>query len=105
MSQAEWSALYEKFGVETKNSAGPLHCEPFAYMAAMAKASELPTSSVAVSLSAASDDYSRVRLTVTIKCPCVTADAPIKFITEAAFLLARRMVNEGAASLGIPPVE
>lgn len=99
-----WKTLYEKYGVQPVQHQGVLVEDPFSSLAAQARqyAPTCPSSRVSVSLATASDDYSRQKLSVTITCPCPSSEQHISMTTEAAFLLARRMLNEGAESLNLP---
>lgn len=88
----------------TTQHEGPLDYDPFYRMAMLARTVEGPPASVSVLLSIASDDYSKTRVTVTVTCPCPSTESSIAFTTEAAFLVAKRMVNQGAAAIGLPPI-
>lgn len=104
MNTGVWTQLFERYGVPTQQSAGPLDMDPFYTMAKQAR-EMVPTAEparVAISLSTASDDYSKQRFTVTITCPCPSTEAHISFLTEASFILAKRMVNQGADAVGLP---
>lgn len=78
--------------------------DPFFRMAYLSRTSEAPASSVSVLVSTASSDYSKDRVTVTVTCPCPSSEGSIMLTTEAAFIVAKRLLNQGAAALGLPPV-
>lgn len=100
-----WKYLFEKFGMLTQQAAGPLELEPFRTMAAQAREEDTPCAVVTVSTSTASADYSKQRITVSVSVPCPATEAHISFTTEAAFLTARRLLNDGADSVGLPRLE
>jgi hypothetical protein len=100
-----WHALYEKYGISPQQSGGALEEDPFRLMAQQAHFAEQKgelTSTVAVLLSTASEDYSKQRYTVTLTCPCPSAEGTLSFTTEACFITGRRLLNEGAAAAGLP---
>jgi len=100
--QPMWKYLYEKFNMLPQQAAGVLQLDPFHTMAEQARTSEEPPAIVTVTASTASDDYSKQRITVTVSAPCPSTEAHVSFLTEAAFLTARRLLNEGADSVGLP---
>lgn len=108
MNAATWSAFFERYGVQPLHQSGELLSEPFQWLAAEARRTELavgPASSISVTASTASMEYSRARISVTVSCPCPSTEVGITMATEAAFILARRMVNEAAGASNLPPLE
>jgi hypothetical protein len=97
--------MFERYGMAPEVQGGPLAFDPFAQMAKLAHIQqEAAPASVSFSLSTASADYSRARVTVTITCPCPSTEACISFTSEAAFIIAKRLVNQAADALELPPV-
>jgi hypothetical protein len=84
------------------NMGGQLTDDPFRIMAMQAHAAGIPSASVTVSASTASEDYSRNRVTVTVNAPCPPTEAHVSCTAEAAYILARRLVNQMADDIGIP---
>jgi hypothetical protein len=106
MTDPTWRATFERYGMPPEVQGGILPDDPFSRMALMAESLKetAPPASVAVMLSTASEDYSRARVTVTITCPCPSTEPCIAFTTEATFIIAKRMVNQAAETLGLPQI-
>jgi hypothetical protein len=79
--------------------------DPFdilAKRAAMSENSGQPHSQVTVSLTNSSEDYSRVKVFISISIPCACNEADISLAGEAGFIKAHQMVNEASAALRLP---
>lgn len=104
ISSATWHRTLESNGFQTKDN-GRAVDDPFYALAERAShfaASGGQVGSVQLTLSNASEDYSRRRVSITITVPCVCSEADISLAGEAAFIKAQQMVSEASAALGIP---
>ena len=108
-TQPTWKLFLERYQMQPVAFDGQLVEDPFVNLAAMARTWEqkygLAPSHVALTCSTASDDYSKQRITVMVSCPCPSSEALITATTEAAFIVGRRLLNQMAATVGLPLLE
>lgn len=96
-----WEWVLTKHGVTVDAQTAPLTCDPFALAARL----EGPKAQVGITLSTATSDYSRARLTVSVQVVTPQEGPWLNAITEAAFLLCKSLADQGADALGIPRVD
>jgi len=101
MNEPTWRSLYTRYGMADQLAQGVITEDPFTAMATYAKNGGLPHATVSINMGTAVD-FGKQKFSVTITAPCPAGEAPISFLTEAAFILAKRLVNQGAETLGLP---
>jgi hypothetical protein len=103
VSPAVWVQTIERNGFQ-QISEGLMSGDPFDILskrAAQAEQAGVPCARASVMVTNASEDYSRVKVSITISVPCACGEGDISLAGEAGFIKAHQMVNEASAALGL----
>ena len=101
---ATWKRVIDNNGFQQVSS-GMNTEDPFDLLskrAGMSEGAGQPTSGVTVFLSNSSEDYNRVKVSITIHIPCACNEADISLAGEVGFIKAHQMINEASAALSLP---
>jgi len=101
---ATWIKVIEENGIPQTQS-GVVKEDPFATLTNLSEEQQkmvgVEAVRVAMTLSNASSDYSRVRVTVTIEVSSPQHEDALNLAAEACFIKVRDMINEAAQALEI----
>jgi hypothetical protein len=101
VQQATWEKVIEKHGF-SEYSKGLATTDPFLILAQQAQQAKDP---VKVTLGLVNGgDFGQVKVYVNIQVPVYPLESAISMASEAAFVMAHRMVNEASIAIGLPPL-